>query len=62
MFVNGKEVIKFKANNKIVNFPNRFCLKSISDGFIATVSREVSLYGNVYGFSVDYKQLLNLTY
>ena len=24
LFVNGKEMIKFKANNKNVNFPTRF--------------------------------------
>ena len=47
MFVNGKEIIKFKADNKNVNFPTRFCLVSISDGFSATESREVSLNGNV---------------
>ena len=30
-FVNGKEIYKFKANNKNVNFPTQFCLGSISD-------------------------------
>ena len=48
VFVNGKEIINFKAGNKNVNFPARFCLGSISDEFIATESREVSLNGNVY--------------
>ena len=52
--VNGKEVIKFKTDNKNVNFPIRFYLGRISDGFSATESREVSLNGNVYDFSVDY--------
>ena len=46
LFVNGKEIFKFKAENKNVNFPTQFCL--------ATESREVSLNGNVYNFSVDY--------
>ena len=53
LFLNGKETIKFKAHNKNVNFPNRFCLGSISDGFSDTESREISLNGNVYDFSVD---------
>ena len=52
LFVNGKEIYKFKANNKNVHFPNQFCLGSISNGFGATESREVSLKGCVYDFSV----------
>ena len=48
LFVNGKETIKFKADNKNVNFPNRFCLESIPDVFSATESREASLNGNVF--------------
>ena len=51
--MNGKEIFKFKADSKNVNFPTRFCLLSISDGLSATESREVSLGGNVYDFSVD---------
>ena len=53
LFVNGKEIFKFKAGNKNVNFPTQFCLGSISNGFSALESREVSLNGNVYDFSVD---------
>ena len=52
LFVIGKEIFKGKANNKNVNFPTQFCLGSISNGFSNT--REVSLNGNVYDFSVDY--------
>ena len=54
LFVNGKEITKFKVNNKNVNFSTRFCLLSIPDGFSATKSREISLNGNVYDFSVDW--------
>ena len=57
MFVNGKEIFKFKADNKNINFPTRFCLGNISDGFSATVSREVSLNENVYDFSIDYNSI-----
>ena len=46
-------MFKFKADNKNVNFPTQFCLASISNGFNANESREVSLNGNVYDFSVD---------
>ena len=54
LFVNEKKILRFKANNKYVNFPTHFCLGSISNGFSATDSRKVSLNGNVYDFSVDY--------
>ena len=47
LFVNGKEVFKFKADNKNVNFPTQFCLGSISNEFSATESRKVSLNKNL---------------
>ena len=47
-------MFKFKANNGNVNFPTfQLYLGSISNGFDATESREVSLKGNVCDFSVD---------
>ena len=33
LFVNWKEIFKFKANNKNVNFPTQFSLGRISNGF-----------------------------
>ena len=57
MFFNGKEILKCKADNKNVNFPTQFCLGSISNGFSATESREVSLNRNVYDFSIDYNSI-----
>ena len=54
LFVNGKKIFKFKVDNKNVNFPTQVCLGSISTDFSALESREVSLNGNVYDFSVDY--------
>ena len=53
----GKEIFKFKVDNKNVNFPTQFCLESISNGFSNTGSREVSLNGNIYDFSVDYNSI-----
>ena len=46
LFLNGKEIFKFKVNNENVNFPPQFFLGTISNGFGATDSREVSLKGN----------------
>ena len=54
MFVNGKEILKFKANNKNVTFPTQFCLGRISNRFSATECREVSLNGNVYDSLVNH--------
>ena len=36
LFVNGKEIFKFKADNKNGNFPTQFCFRSISNGFSTT--------------------------
>ena len=57
LFVNGQEICKFKVGNKNFNLPPLFCLRSISHGFSATESIEVSLNGNVYDFSVDYNAI-----
>ena len=57
LFVNGKEIFKFKVDNKNFNCPTQFSLGSISNGFSATESREVSLNGNVYDFSIDYNSI-----
>ena len=52
-----EQIFKLKTCNKNVNFPTQFCLGSISNGFIAAESREVSLNGNEYDFSVDYNSV-----
>ena len=43
LFGNGKESFKFTADNKNVNLPTQFFLRSISNGFSSTESREVNL-------------------
>ena len=58
LFVNGKEIFKFKSDKKIVNFPTQFYLGSISNGVSATESSEVSLNRIVYDFSVDYNTIV----
>ena len=37
-FFNGKEIFKFKVDNKNVDFPTQFYLGNISNGFSATKS------------------------
>ena len=41
-------MLKSKADNKNVNFPSQFFLRSISNGFSASESEEVTLNGNRY--------------
>ena len=57
LFVNGKEIFKFKTDKKNVNFQTKFCLRSISNGFSATEFWEVPLNGNVCDFPVDYNSI-----
>ena len=57
MLVNGKEIFKFKADNKNLNFPTQFYLESITNGFTVTDFRKVSLNGNVLDFSVNYNSI-----
>ena len=57
LFVNGKEIFEFKADNKSVNFPTQFCLRNIPNGFMATESKEVYLNENMYHFSVGYNSI-----
>ena len=54
LFVNGKEIYKFKASNKNVNFPSQFCLGSGSNKFDYVDSEELSFKENMYDVSVDY--------
>ena len=49
-----KKKYKFTVDNKHVDFPTQFCLRSISNKFDAFESRQISLKENVYDFSVDY--------
>ena len=56
LFVNGKEIYKFKTSNKN-NFPLQFCLGSISNKFDYFDANEIFLKGNVYNFSVDYNSI-----
>ena len=57
LFVSGNKIFKFKVVNKNVIFPTQFCVRSMSNGFSATESREAPLNGNVYEFSVDYNSI-----
>ena len=52
LFVNGKEIIKFKAkDSEIVEDP--ICLGNISNNFSKSNMKKTMLYGSVYYFSID---------
>ena len=49
--------LSLKPIMKVSAFQLSFCLESISNGFGDTESREVSLKGNVYDYSVGYNAI-----
>ena len=60
LFVNGKEVTKFKANKSEIK-ANQLIIGSISTSANLSSSdiEDSKLYGNVYDFSVDYSAISN---
>ena len=58
IFVNGREVTKFKAKNSEIK-ANPLSLRSISSSFNLSSSdiEDSELYGNVYDFCVDYSAI-----
>ena len=62
LFFKEKEIFMFNTNNENVNFPTQFCVKSISNEFSVTESREVSWSRNVYGFQLITIPLINTKY
>ena len=57
LFVNGKEVIKFKAKNQSVL--GKLSLGNISADFNQADRKSMGLYEYVYDFSVDYNAITN---
>ena len=62
LFINGKEIFKFKADNENTNFLTQFCLGNISNGSSNTESREVSLMKMGMNFQSITIVLINLIY
>ena len=53
LFVNGTEIIKFKAKDSELT-STLLCLGNVSYDFSVTNMKKTGLYGNVYEFSADY--------
>ena len=56
LFVNGTEIIKFKAKDSEI-VANPLCLGNFSEDFSMGNMKETGLYECVYDFSVDYKAI-----
>ena len=55
LFVNGKEIIKFKAkDSEIVASP--LCLRNVSKDWSTDNMKKTGLNGYVYKFNVDYNE------
>ena len=55
MFVNGTEIIKFKAKDSEI-VANPLFLGNISEDFSSVkIKQKTGLHGSVYDFSVDYR-------
>ena len=58
-FVNGRQELKFKAKtDQLVK--EKLCIGNLSDQWTASESEKTGLYGNIYDFVVDYKQILGV--
>ena len=59
LFVNGRQELKFKCKtDQLVK--EKLCIGNLSDQWTASESEKTALYGNIYDFAVDYKQILGV--
>ena len=58
LFVNGKEIINFKAKDSEI-VPPPLCLGGISKDISSQITNNVGLSGYIYDFSVDYWTIAN---
>ena len=58
LFVNGKEICKFKAKDSEI-VPCPLCLGNISKDFSVDNMKKIGLYGQVHEFSIDYDAIAN---
>ena len=56
LFVNGTEIIKFKAKDSMI-IPNNLCLGNVSTDFSASNMKKTRFNGYIYDFSIDYDSI-----
>ena len=59
LFVNGRQELKFKAKNDQI-ISEKICLGNLSDQWTTSESEKAGLYGNIYDFVVDFKQIVGV--
>ena len=57
LFVNGTEIIKFKAKDSEIN-PISLCLGNVLKDFSVDNMKKNGFYGYIYDFSVDYDAIV----
>ena len=53
LFVNGKEIHKFKAKDSMI-VPNNLCLGNVSKDFSVSNMKKAGFNGYIYDFSIDH--------
>ena len=56
LFVDGKEMIQFKTKDSEI-VANPFCVGNISKDFSESNMKKTGLYGSIYEFSIDHKDI-----
>ena len=59
LFVNGRQELKFKAKNDQI-ISEKICLGNLSDQWTTSESEKTGLYGSIYDFVVDFKQIVGV--
>ena len=59
LFVNGRQELKFKAKtDQLVK--EKLCIGNLSDQWTTSESEKAGVYGKIYDFVVDYKQIVRV--
>ena len=58
LFVNGRQKLKFKC--KTDQLVKKICIGNLSDEWTTSESEKTGLYGNIFGFVVDYEQIVGI--
>ena len=59
LFVNARQELKFKAKDDQI-ISEKLCLGNLSDQWTTSESEKTGLYGNIYDFVVDFKQIVGV--
>ena len=57
--LNGRQELKFKAKD-YQTISEKICLGNLSDQWSTSESEKAGLYGNIYDFVVDFKQIVSV--